>query len=546
MLVELAVRDLGVIASARVTLGHGATALTGETGAGKTMVVEALELLRGGRADPGRVRTGADEAVVEALFVTDGAERGDDGREVVVRRVVPATGRSRAYVDGDLVPVARLEEVVSGLLEIHGQHTQQGLLRPAAQRGALDRFGDIDTRPLQEAVAEVRTLERRLSDLGGDERVRARELDLLRYQVDEIDAAALRPGEDELLDVEEDLLAGAVDHRLAADAAGDLLAGSGAGDDAGGDRGGAVDLLAGAVARLRGRAPFVELVARFESLGIELDDAVADLRLLAGTIEVDDERLTEVRTRRQRLVELRRKYGERIEDVLGYAEETRARLDELERQERDAATIDADLARARERLVEAAGAVGAARRAAAPVLATAVSEQLRHLAMADCVVEVHVADSDELPGAGDRVTVLLAANPGVEPAPLQRVASGGELSRVMLALRLVSSGGPATMVFDEVDAGIGGAAATAVAEALAGVARDHQVIVVTHLPQIAAVAASHLGVEKTSADGSTATTVRPLDREERIVEVSRMLSGSPDSETARRHAEELLAAGVQR
>ncbi|MBU6215939.1 MAG: DNA repair protein RecN, partial [Acidobacteria bacterium] len=365
-----------------------------------------------------------------------------------------------------------------------------------------------------------------------DDRSRARELDLLRYQLDEIDAAALAPGEAERLDDEEDLLAGALEHRAAAEAALEILAADG----------GAGDALAGAATRLSGRGPFRATSERLASLGIELTDVVGELRDQLDRVEVDDERLAEVRSRRQRLVELCRKYGERIEDVLGFAEEARRRLEELEHREQEAATIDDDLADALAEVDRESQLVGAARRAAAPGLAAALSERLRSLAMPECVVEIRVEDSADLPGAGDRVTVLLAANPGAPPGPLQRVASGGELSRVMLALRLVSSGGPPTMVFDEVDAGIGGSAATAVAEALAGVARDHQVLVVTHLAQIAAAASTQFAVTKVTDGAGTTTTVRRLEEAERVVEVSRMLSGSPDSDTARRHAEELLAA----
>jgi DNA repair protein RecN (Recombination protein N) len=532
MLVELAVRDLGVIADARVEPGRGATALTGETGAGKTMIVEALELLRGGRADAGRVRVGAERAEVEALFVVEDPETQGGEREVVLRRVVPASGRSRAYVDGHLVPVAQLEALAADLIEIHGQHAQQGLLRPSAQRDALDRYADVETAGLDRAVARVRELRRRLADLGGDERSRARELDLLRYQLDEIDGAALAVGEVERLDDEEDLLAGALEHRAAAEAALEILAADG----------GVGDTLAGAATRLSGRVPFLSASERLASLGIELTDVIGELRDQLDVVEVDDVRLAEVRARRQRLVELCRKYGERVEDVLDFAQEARGRLEELERREQQTATIDVDLAAALAEVDRESQVVGAARRAAAPELAAALAERLRSLAMPECVVEIRVEDSTDLPGAGDRVTVLLAANPGAPPGPLQRVASGGELSRVMLALRLVSSGGPPTMVFDEVDAGIGGAAATAVADALAGVALDHQVLVVTHLAQIAAAASTQVAVTKAIDRAGTMTTVRRLEEDERVVELSRMLSGSPDSATARRHAEELLAA----
>ena len=526
MLVELAVRNLGVIADVRLPLRSGMTALTGETGAGKTMIVEALELLRGGRADPGRVRPGADEAVVEALFVDA------DDRELVLRRVVPASGRSRSYADGELVTSARLEELTGALLEIHGQHSQQGLLRPGAQRDALDRFAEVDRAPLREARDRVQALRRRLDSLGGDDREREREADLLRYQIDEITAIDPTVGEDDRLSAEEDLLAGAVEHRTAGDAAVEALTA----DD------GVNDQLSRAAARLDGREPFRAVRERLEAVALELADVSSELRDLTVTIEPDEERLGAIRGRRHALAELRRKYGERVEDILEFAASTKARLDELEGRAVDAAAVTAELAEAQRELDAVARVVGAARRAAAPELADAVAATLRTLALPECRVAVAVEDTDELPGAGELVTVLLAANPGADPAPLQRVASGGELSRVMLALRLVSSGGPPTMVFDEVDAGIGGTAANAVSAALADVGSRHQVLVVTHLPQIAAAAQHQLAATKETDGVETATSIVALADDERVVEVSRMLSGSPDSATARQHARELLGA----
>ncbi len=530
MLVELAVRDLGVIESARITFGPGATALTGETGAGKTMVVEALQLICGARADPQRVRTGADEAVVEALFVRPVDDGGDED-ELVIRRVVPAEGRSRAYLDGELVPVARLAELTATLVEIHGQHSQQGLLRPSAQRSSLDRFARIDTGELDAARRAVRELGSRLEALGGDAGLREREIVLLRHQVAEIEAVAPGDGEDERLELEEDLLDGAVEHRAAGDAAVSALA----------DDDGAVDLLARVVASLAGRTPYAELSARLASLSVDLGEVASDLRRLAEGIEVDDERLAAVRARRQQLAELRRKHGGSDADVVEFADRARRRLAELESAEERASELEDALAVATAELEAAAAVVGRARRSAAPELAAAVEAILRRLALPACTVEVAVADEPELPGAASHVEVLLAANPGAPPAPLARVASGGELSRVMLALRLVGSGGPGTMVFDEVDAGIGGETANAVAGALRGVADDHQVLVVTHLAQIAAVADAQVVVEKSTDGRRTSTELRPLDRDGRVVELSRMLSGSPDSEAARRHAEELLA-----
>ncbi len=533
MLVELAVRDLGVIESARITLAPGATALTGETGAGKTMVVEALQLVCGSRADPQRVRPGAAESVVEALFVAPPSAPGEPETEFVVRRVVPVDGRSRAYVDDALVPVGRLAELTEGLVEIHGQHSQQGLLSTGAQRASLDRFGGVDTTVLEECRAEVRRLEADLESLGGDPDARQRELELLRHQVAELDGASPEAGEDERLELEEDLLDGAVEHRAAGDAAITALV-----DDAG-----VADRLAQVVASVAGRSPYADLTARLDTLAVELTEVTSDLRRVAESIEVDDARLAAVRERRQLLADLRRRHGVgSTDELVEFAEELRGRLGDLEGLLGRAEALDEELRLARARLADEAGIVGDARREAAPRLAAAVEATLQRLALPSCRVRVQVDDDPALPGAGGRVEVLLAANPGTPPAPLARVASGGELSRVMLALRLVGSGGPATMVFDEVDAGIGGEAANAVAAALSEVADEHQVLLVTHLAQIASVADAQVLVEKTTDGSSTTTGLRPLDRAGRVVELSRMLSGSPDSEVARQHAEELLAS----
>ena len=523
MLVELAVRNLGVIPEARIPLVEGLVALTGETGAGKTMIVEALDLRAGGRADPGRVRSGADEAVVEALLDLD-------GDEIVVRRVVPSSGRSRAYVNGELSTAAALAELMGQAVEVHGQHGQQALLSSRHQRAALDRFARIDTAPLRAARDRVAELTERLEHLTGDGPSLAREADYLRYQVAEIEQLAPEADEEERLEAEEDLLAGAVGHRDAGAAALGLLA----------DDGAALERLARALGAIRDREPFRAVADRLQAVDVELSDAVVELRSLSESIEPDDERLAAIRSRRHALVQLRRKYGEHLSEVLAFLDTARIRLDELSSVDASAETVRTQLASARADLERLAAEVGLARRAAAPELGAAVGGHLAALALPDARVEVTVADG-ELVGAGDRVEFRLAANPGAPLAGLAKVASGGELSRVMLALRLVLSGGPSTMVFDEVDAGIGGATANAVGAALAGLAVDRQVVVVTHLAQVAAFADQQVQVAKHTDGASTATTVTTLDEDARVVELSRMLSGSPNSTAAREHALELLA-----
>jgi DNA repair protein RecN (Recombination protein N) len=524
MLVELCVRQLGVIDDLTLHLGGGMTALTGETGAGKTLVVEALELVLGGRADALLVRPGADEAWAEGRFVTA------DDEEHILARAVPAGGRSRAYVDGRMAPVAGLSEAGAALVDLHGQHAHQSLLAGAVQRGALDRFAGIDLGPLLEARRARRAVDEALRALGGDGRERAREIDLIGYQVAELEDARLDdPDEDAALQAEEDVLADAAAHRAAAVAASHILT----------NEDGVAEALATAVAAIEGRTPFADIEARLRTAGVEIAEAASDLREAGEGIAEDPERLDAVQARRQRLLDLRRKYGSTLADVMAFRDEARGRLAELEGYEERAAALEAERA-ARDAEVRAAEqAVGAARRAAAPRLAAAIEEHLQRLAMAGARFEVTVGDDDP----GDDVTFLLSANRGEPLLPLARVASGGELARAMLAARLVLTGdGPGTLVFDEVDAGIGGEAAVAVGRALSELAARHQVLVVTHLPQVAAFADQQVAVRKREDGGRTVTDAEVLDDAGRVVELSRMLSGQPDSATARGHAEELLAA----
>jgi DNA repair protein RecN (Recombination protein N) len=533
MLLELAVRDLGVIDDLRLVLGSGMTALTGETGAGKTLLVEAIELLLGGRADGVLVRPGAEEASIEGRFEHDGVE-------VVLSRAVPAEGRSRAYIDGRMATAAALAELGAQLVDLHGQNAHQSLLGTAVQRAALDRFGSVDLAGLLDARRELAEVEQRLATMGGDVGARARELDLLRFQATELETAAIEgPDEDERLDAEEDALADAVAHREAAQRALAALT----------DDGGALDTVTDALGAVDGRAPFAGSAERLRSLAVELSDVASEVRDAAEAVVDDPERLAALRVRRQLLHDLRRKYGTAtlpgeagstragtLADVLAYGDDVSARIADLERHDELASELDTQRQRILDRIATEEARVGAARRAAAPRLAGRVQAELRRLAMPRARVEVAVGDDP-----GDDVAFLLAANPGSRPLPLTKVASGGELARAMLALRLVLTEAPPTLVFDEVDAGIGGEAAVAVGQALARLGASHQVLVVTHLPQVASAAHAQIGVAKKQGRERTSTTITVLDDESRVIELSRMLSGQPDSEAAREHARELLS-----
>jgi len=533
MLVELHVRDLGVIADLQLVLDGGMTALTGETGAGKTLVVEAIELLVGGRADGVLVRPGAKEARVEGRFVPGPA----GAEETVLARAVPRTGRSRAYIDGRLATATELAELGRDLVDLHGQHAHQSLLSPRTQRAALDRFANIDLGPLVKAREKVKAVDDALGALGGDARARARELDLLRFQLAELDTARLDdPDEDRALEAEEDSLADAAAHRDAAAAAYDGVSGDG----------GALDSVGEAVEAVAGRRPFTDVEARLRTLQAELAEAASDLRMAADAIVEGPERLDEVRARRRLLRDLCRKYGDDLSEVLAFESEARSRLAELESHGVRVEALERERQGAVEAVDRAAAAVARARRKAGPELAARVEENLRKLAMPGARLEVAV----DGPGPADDVELLLAANRGSTPLPLAKVASGGELARAMLAARLVLTDAPPTLVFDEVDAGVGGEAAVAVGRALADLAGDHQVLVVTHLPQVAAFADHQVVVAKDDLvmgdSGQTVATAHQVSGGERVVELSRMLSGQPGSDTARDHAEELLETAAAR
>jgi DNA repair protein RecN (Recombination protein N) len=459
---------------------------------------------------------------------------------VVLSRAVPAEGRSRAYIDGRMATAAALAELGAQLVDLHGQNAHQSLLGTAVQRAALDRFGSVDLAGLLDARRELAEVEQRLATMGGDVGARARELDLLRFQATELETAAIEgPDEDERLDAEEDALADAVAHREAAQRALAALT----------DDGGALDTVTDALGAVDGRAPFAGSAERLRSLAVELSDVASEVRDAAEAVVDDPERLAALRVRRQLLHDLRRKYGTAtlpgeagstragtLADVLAYGDDVSARIADLERHDELASELDTQRQRILDRIATEEARVGAARRAAAPRLAGRVQAELRRLAMPRARVEVAVGDDP-----GDDVAFLLAANPGSRPLPLTKVASGGELARAMLALRLVLTEAPPTLVFDEVDAGIGGEAAVAVGQALARLGASHQVLVVTHLPQVASAAHAQIGVAKKQGRERTSTTITVLDDESRVIELSRMLSGQPDSEAAREHARELLS-----
>ncbi|MEU5593532.1 DNA repair protein RecN [Streptomyces sp. NPDC020298] len=570
VLEEMRIRSLGVIDDAVVELSPGFTAVTGETGAGKTMVVTSLGLLLGGRADPALVRIGAGKAVVEgriavppkASAVVRAEEAGaelDDGA-LLISRTVSAEGRSRAHLGGRSVPVGLLAELADDLVAVHGQTDQQGLLKLTRQRQALDRYaGDAVAVPLAkygEAYRRLRAAAAELEEIVTRARERAQEADILRYGLDEVAGVEPRAGEDVELAEEAERLGHAEALASAATAAHAALAGNPE-DPEGID---AATLVAGAhraLEAVRSHDPALAALAdRIGEIGILLGDVAGELAGYADDLDADPLRLAAVEERRAALTALTRKYGDDVDAVLAWAEQGAARLTELDGDDERIGELTAERDALRAELGGLAQALTDARTEAAERFAAAVTAELASLAMPHARVSFDIRQTEDPegvevggrtvaygPSGVDEVELLLAPHPGAPPRPIAKGASGGELSRVMLAVEVVFAGTDPvpTYLFDEVDAGVGGKAAVEIGRRLARLAKTAQVVVVTHLPQVAAFADRQLLVEKTNDGTVTRSGVKVLEGEERIRELSRMLAGQEDSETARAHAEELLA-----
>ncbi len=564
------IQGLGVIDDAVLELAPGLTVVTGETGAGKTMVVQGLSLLFGGRADAGRVRPGAGRALVEGRLrlpaghqavdraVDAGAEL-DDG-DLLLSRSVASDGRSRAHVGGRSVPLSVLSELADSVLAVHGQSDQQRLLQPARQRAALDRYAGPDVLRRSERFGELwvrrRAVQATLVALRGAHAERAREADLLRLGLTQIEAVAPAPGEGAALAAEIERLANADDLRTAASAAQQALTG----DEGGGDTD-ALALLTAARRTLEAACAhdpaLGALAVRVAEAAFLAADAAGDLASYAAAVDADPQRLSAAQERLAALTALVRRHDvEDVGGVLAWAGRASDRLLELDgTDDRVGALAEQDSLLAAE-LGALAGELSAARAAAAERFGQAVAVELTDLAMPHAVVTAQVSQRETPEGlevAGrrwaatadgiDEVELLLVPHPGAPARALHKGASGGELSRVMLAVEVVFAGSDPVplMVFDEVDAGVGGRAAVEVGRRLARLARDHQVVVVTHLPQVAAFADRHLLVRKSEGGSVTSSGVAALGDAARVAELSRMLAGL-DSGLARGHAEELLAA----
>ena len=553
MLIELRIRDYAVIDDLTLEVGPGLSALSGETGAGKSIIVGALSLLLGERASSDVVRAGADRALVEAVFdvsmhdgvlarITELGIETEDGL-LILRREVAAAGRNRAWINGSPTTAGIVGELGKALVELHGQHEHQTLLRQETQRSILDAFAGAEAAAaaVAQAFDSLSRVEKRLGDLQARRREIASRVDFLRFQLDELAGADLGPDEDVLLEEEsrrlehsEELLGEATRIHTT------LYAGEGALTER-------LSEVERALARLK--AWDASLEAPYEALN-EAYHALAqvgrDLGDYAESVSHDPGRLTEIRERLDLLHTLMRKYGPSLTEVLESRERLAGELDELEGGEWDEGQLTAEVERQRGHLTEVAARLTALRKEGAHELESAAAVLLPDLGLPGATFQVALETLPEIRGHGDEnVEFLVSVNAGFAPTPLARVASGGELSRVMLALKAILArvDQVPTLVFDEIDAGIGGQVASLVAQKLKDVAHYHQVFVVTHLPQIACRAGTHLFVKKSDESGLAATSINALTGEVRVQEIARMLGGDADSKRSRDHARELLEAG---
>jgi DNA repair protein RecN (Recombination protein N) len=558
---EISIKDLGVIADASLPLGPGFTALTGETGAGKTMVVSALGLLLGERADTGAVRLGSPQAWVEGRWrVADAGDvvarvrdaggdvdpLGAGSAELVLSRSVSAEGRSRAVVGGRSAPVSVLTELGGQLVVVHGQSDQIRLRSAVAQREALDRYAGAPLADALETYVQVfhrwRDNRAELDELIADQGRRAREAQDLRLAMAEIEAVAPQPGEDDELGERAERLSNLEELRLAAAGARELLS---AEESEGTDALSLLDSARRNLERVSGHdAALVGVAEAVANANYLVSDVAAQLSTYLATLDTEGARELEiVQERRAELATLVRKYGPTLDDVIQALETGSSRLFELDGDSERIDELRAEVESDEALVTQLADGLSELRREAAQRLSAAVSDELTALAMADARVVVEVTVRDEYTAGGrDQVSILLQPHSGAEPRPLGKGASGGELSRVMLAIEVVIAGTDPvpTFIFDEIDAGVGGASAIEIGRRLARLAETSQVIVVTHLAQVAAFANNHLTVVKGSDGSVTESSVRQLTGDERIAEMARLLSGLPDSESGLAHARELV------
>jgi DNA repair protein RecN (Recombination protein N) len=557
---ELRIENLLLIERAELRFDKGLNVITGETGAGKTVLAHSLDLLMGGKARPQIVRPGAKEAYVEGVFsvpedlfddpeLAEIAERLPEGAtEIVLGRRVGASGRTSAFVQGRAATAPDLVLLGGRLLAFFGQHEHRKLTLASAQLEVLDGFAGTEhlerRRAYREAHRGCLALERELEELRQRDGARERDLDLLRYELAEIEAAGPDAAEEAELAPERERLRHAEGLRAAA---AETLRATAGGDVDGDGAAGALGEAEGALVAVEGVDPDLDKLAeRIRALGVELGDLAAELRSYIDGVDADPGRLQEVEERLDALDRLKRKHGGSIDSVLAHAEHCRARIELLENAEERSAELEDQLKAAEVRRKEIAGELTAVRKRAAAELEKSVAAELAELAMTGASLAVSMEPHPEGFGTNgaEAVELRVATNPGMPVSPLRDAASGGELSRLMLALTGLGAAGAdaASLVFDEIDAGIGGNTARAVGERLRSIGAERQLICITHLAQVASLAGGHFRIEKSIAGGETLATVERVDGEARLDEICRMLGADSADEAASRHARELLAA----
>ncbi|MBL0226142.1 MAG: DNA repair protein RecN [Geobacteraceae bacterium] len=550
MLTDLTIRNIAIIDSLQIAFKPGLTVLTGETGAGKSIIIDAVGLVMGGRASSDLIRSGEEEATVEAIFDISGlpqireqlAEAGFDcDDELLVKRSISRAGKNRIYLNGSMATLALLADITRCLINIYGQHESQTLLRPENQLALLDAFaGTTAVRDrFAETFRQLQTVRDRMEQLDEQERESARRVDLLSFQSGEIAAAGLKPGEEAELEDQRQVLASAGKLGSVSSEAFELLYG---GDGA----------ILGQLRRISASVRDIAaidhgltgLAATLESAYLQLEDAAIELRDYSSRIEADPATLQLIDDRLDLIGRLKRKYGSTVEEILAFREQTDNELEGLLRLEHDRRNLEADYRRLTEEVAASGTELTSRRSAGAEKLKRALEAEAHQLAMKGAVIEAALEPLPEPRTSGfERVEFLFSPNPGEPPRPLARIASGGELSRLMLAFKQVlPEGDVPTLIFDEVDTGISGATSELVGRKLRNVAGRQQVLCITHLPQVASCAHHHLRIEKLVQGGRTTTSAAHLSGDARTREIARLLAGEKITDSALTHAAEMLKA----
>lgn len=547
MLKELRIKNLAIIDDLRVRFESGLNVLTGETGAGKSIIVDSLGLALGSRAQSDLIRSGEKEAVVQAYFEIEGVNELpgigiDISEELILRRSISATGKSRAYINDTMASLQSLAEIGKSLVDIHGQHEHQSLLSVDRHSLLLDSFGNLEDerKKVGSFYKEVQVLKKEEADLKQKVKERAHRLDLLRFQINEIDTASLKPGEKESLTEERTILSNLSRLNELTEAAYSMIYGS---------EGSCIERLSSVIAKVREMSTIdhsvSDILKMLESTLPLIEDAAISLRGYKDRYDLEPERLSEIEERLELIKKLEKKYGEGIETILRYRDEAEKELKSLELTDERLDSIEAELKGKEEMILTAALSLSEKRKIVAKKIEALVKNELKELAFSNAEFLIDIRQEDLSPNGLDKVEFLFSANPGEPPRPLAKIASGGELSRVMLALKtiLADFDSVPVLIFDEVDAGIGGRTAESVAKRLKTISNKHQVLCTTHLPQIASKGDAHLKIEKGRRNERVYVEVKELKGRERLNEIARMLSGKI-TEVSLRHAKELIESAV--